>query len=187
MNISEIFSLLLACIFVNNYVLQHYLGFDSIYLDRKNSLKNHGRISLLLTIVLLVATTIASPLEAFVIGGKAEWARTLTYVLVVAFSVFAVSFVVKKFFPSFLNCEKVNVALNSIVLGTLLLSSSNGLGWGASYVAVIGTGVGYFLVSMVISGIGRRIDEKAIPESFRGVPIFLATLSIMSLAVYAFA
>ena len=40
---------------------------------------------------------------------------------------------------------------------------------------------------MVISGIGRRIDEKAIPESFRGVPIFLATLSIMSLAVYAFA
>ena len=99
MNISEIFSLLLACIFVNNYVLQHYLGFDSIYLDRKNSLKNHGRISLLLTIVLLVATTIASPLEAFVIGGKAEWARTLTYVLVVAFSVYAVSLVVKKFFP----------------------------------------------------------------------------------------
>ena len=168
-------------------MLQHYLGFDSIYLDRKNSLKNHGRISLLLTIVLLVATTIASPLEAFVIGGKAEWARTLTYVLVVAFSVFVVSFVVKKFFPSFLNCEKVNVALNSIVLGTLLLSSSNGLGWGASYVAVLGTGIGYFLVSMVISGIGRRIDEKAIPESFRGVPIFLATLSIMSLAVYAFA
>ena len=79
------------------------------------------------------------------------------------------------------------MALNSIVLGTLLLSSSNGLGWGASYVAVIGTGLGYFLVSMVISGIGRRIDEKAIPESFRGVPIFLATLSIMSLAVYAFA
>ena len=173
MNISEIFSLLLACIFVNNYVLQHFLGFDSIYLDRKNSLKNHGRISLLLTIVLLVATTIASPLEAFV--------------LVVAFSVFAVSFVVKKFFPSFLNCEKVNVALNSIVLGTLLLSSSNGLGWGASYVAVLGIGIGYFLVSMVVSGIGRRIDEKAIPESFRGVPIFLATLSIMSLAVYAFA
>ena len=52
---------------------------------------------------------------------------------------------------------------------------------------VLGTGIGYFLVSMVVSGIGRRIDEKAIPESFRGVPIFLATLAIMSLAVYAFA
>ena len=28
---------------------------------------------------------------------------------------------------------------------------------------------------------------KAVPECFRGVPIYLATLAILSLAIYAFA
>ena len=86
-----------------------------------------------------------------------------------------------------LKYESINVVINSIVLGTLLFNQSYSYGWLTSYFAVIGTGIGYFLVAMVVSGLRKRIDMKAVPESFRGVPIYLATLAILSLAIYAFA
>ena len=116
-----------------------------------------------------------------------EWARTLSYVLVIVFSVFIVEKLIMTRTTDWLKYDSINVILNSVVLGTLLLNKSYNYDWLTSYVAVIGTGVGYFGVAQVVCGLRKRIDMKAVPESFRGVPIYLATLAIISFTVYAFA
>ena len=187
MSFSEMISVLIACALVNNYILQHFIGMEHVGGDSKKDALYNAKVSLMVTLVLIVATTLSFPLEKWVIAPGADWARTLTYVLIAALSSFLVDRIVIKKMGDSLKYDSINVALNSIVLGTLLLNQSYGYGWLTSYFAVVGTGIGYFLVSMVVSGLRKRIDMKAVPESFRGVPIYLATLSIMSLAVLAFA
>lgn len=187
MNISELFAVLIGCVFVNNYILMHYVGFEHIASDSKKNLKYNAKVSLLFTVVLVLATTITFPLEKFVLSPTAAWARNLVYVLVIAL----IAFVVKKLVlcrkEECLKYESINIILNSLVLGTLLLNQSYGYNLVTSYVAVLGTGIGYFLVSMVVCGLRKRIDMKSVPESFRGIPIYLATIAIISLSVYAFA
>lgn len=187
MSVSEMFAVFIGCVFANNFVLTHFVGFEHIGSDSKKDWKYNGRVSLLFTVVLLVATTIAFPLDKWVISNGFEWARTLSYVLVIAFSVFIVEKLIMTRTTDWLKYDSINVILNSVVLGTLLLNKSYNYDWLTSYVAVIGTGVGYFGVAQVVCGLRKRIDMKAVPESFRGVPIYLATLAIISFTVYAFA
>ncbi len=187
MSVSEMFSVLIACVFVNNYTLEHFMGFEHIAADTTKSLKYNGRVSLLFTVVLLIATTITFPLDKWVISGSFEWARTLVYVLVIALSVFIVEKLIMTRTTEWLKYDSISIILNSVVLGTLLLNKSYNYDWLTSYVAVIGTGIGYFGVAQIVCGLRKRIDMKAVPESFRGVPIYLATLAIISFTVYAFA
>lgn len=187
MGISEMFTVLIACVFVNNYTLEHFMGFEHIASDTTKSLKYNGKVSLLLTLVLLIATTITFPLDMWLLSAGFEWARTISYVLVIALSVFIVEKLLMQRTSDWLKYDSFNVILNSIVLGTLLLNKSYNYDWLTSYVAVIGTGVGYFGVAQVVCGLRKRIDMKAVPESFRGIPIYLATLAIISFTVYAFA
>lgn len=187
MSFSEMMTVLIGCVLVNNYVLQHFVGFEHIGEDSKKNALYNAKVALLLTLVLVVATTITYPIEKWVISPNAEWARTLVYVLVTAFSSFAVDKLLVKRTEKWLKYDSANVVFNSIVLGTLLLAQSYQYSWIASYFAVVGTGIGYFVVASVVSGLRKRIDMKAVPESFRGLPIYMATLAIMSLAVFAFA
>ena len=74
MSISEMFTVLIACVFVNNYTLEHFMGFEHIASDTSKSLKYNGRVSLLLTVILLIATSITFPLDKWVLSNSLEWA-----------------------------------------------------------------------------------------------------------------
>lgn len=187
MSFSEMFAVLIACVFVNNYVLGHFVGFEQIASDSKKNLMYNLRVSVMLVFVLLLATTITFPLDKWVLSNGLEWARTLTYVLVIAFIVFLLKKFVMDKFAQVLKYDTFAIILNSVVLGTLLFNKSYNYDLSTSYFAVLGTGVGYFGISQVVSGLRKRIDMKAVPESFRGIPIYLATLAIISLTIYAFA
>lgn len=187
MSVSELFAVLLGSVFINNFVLQSFLGYEHIVRDSKKSLKANVHISLLILVVLIVAVTITFPLEKFVVSTLMPWARTLVYVLVTALSAFVVGKVSQKACKECQNYESFSVILNSIVLGTLLLTQQSGYGLAATYLSAIGSAIGYFGVAMVVKGLRERIEEKAIPVCFRGVPIYLAMFSIISLTIYAFA
>jgi electron transport complex protein RnfA len=47
-------------------------------------------------------------------------------------------------------------------------------------------GLGLTLTMVVFSSLKRRIDEKAVPASFRGLPISLLIAGLMALALLAF-
>ena len=97
MSFSEMLAVLIGCVFVNNYVLVRFVGFEHIANDSKKNAKYNAKVSLLFTLILVIATTITFPLDKWVlIPNGFEWARNLVYVIVIALSVFLVETLIMK-------------------------------------------------------------------------------------------
>ena len=105
-------------------------------------------------------------------------------------------------------------ALNSCVLGTVLVERTQsftlgqslgfGLGSGLGYVLAVllertqnftlmqslgfglGSGVGYLLAVLLVTEAQHRLRSKAIPSAFRGLPITLVYIGVLALAIYGF-
>ncbi|MCI8443173.1 MAG: hypothetical protein HFG27_11675 [Provencibacterium sp.] len=75
-------------------------------------------------------------------------------------------------------------AFNCAVLGSMILAAnlqnslSSTLGYG------IGTGIGYMLALLLIYFGRRRLELIALPRAFKGLPILLLYIGLISLAVY---
>ena len=67
-------------------------------------------------------------------------------------------------------------AVNSGVLGTVLVERTQ----------CLGSGLGYLLAVMLVTEAGNRLRSKAIPEAFRGLPITLIYIGVLALAIYGF-
>ena len=75
-------------------------------------------------------------------------------------------------------------ALNSVVLGSVLLSTSYGLDLAGVIGFGLGSGIGYTLAVWMLRVAAPRLRSKAIPKSFRGFPAMLIYIGVLSLAVY---
>lgn len=75
-------------------------------------------------------------------------------------------------------------SFNCAVLGALFLNSQYGnslleyLGFG------LGTGIGFMLATYLLSIVYDRLFSESIPESFRGIPLVLIYIGILSMAFY---
>ena len=75
-------------------------------------------------------------------------------------------------------------ALNSVILGSVLLSTSYGLDLAGVIGFGLGAGIGYTLAVWMLRVAAPRLRSKAIPKSFRGFPAMLIYIGVLSLAVY---
>ena len=53
-------------------------------------------------------------------------------------------------------------------------------------VNALGAGLGYLLAMVIFSGIREHTENADPPESFRGLPITLISVAILSLSFYGF-
>ena len=49
-----------------------------------------------------------------------------------------------------------------------------------------GSGLGYVLAVLLVTEARHRLRSKAIPETFRGLPITLVYIGVLALAIYGF-
>ena len=77
-------------------------------------------------------------------------------------------------------------ALNSCVLGTLLLGRTQNFTLTQSVGFGLGSGVGYLLAVLLVTEAQNRLRSKAIPAAFRGMPITLIYIGVLALAIYGF-
>ena len=77
-------------------------------------------------------------------------------------------------------------ALNSCVLGTMLIVSTQSLTLAQAIGFALGSGVGYYLAVVLVAEGQRRLRNRRIPMSFRGLPITLLYLGMLALAIYGF-
>lgn len=76
-------------------------------------------------------------------------------------------------------------AFNCAVLGALLLASDVvDLSFGGFLGFGIGTGIGFTLATFFVRLAYERLSSEKVPNSFRGFPITLIYIGIVSLAVY---
>ena len=77
-------------------------------------------------------------------------------------------------------------ALNSCVLGTLLLGRTQSFTLTQSLGFGLGSGVGYLLAVLLVTEAQNRLRSQAIPAAFRGMPITLVYIGVLALAIYGF-
>ena len=77
-------------------------------------------------------------------------------------------------------------ALNSCVLGTLLLGRTQSFTLTQSVGFGLGSGVGYLMAVLLVTEAQNRLRSQKIPAAFRGMPITLIYIGVLALAIYGF-
>ena len=186
--LSEFFSMALFMIFVENVLFSRALGPASalVIIRKKNSILLFGGI---LTVITVLSGAVTFFLEDWV-GGleNAAYYRPLIYVGVIG-AVYFIALVVSGFLPRPLKRQVTPMihisAFNFVVLGTLLLAAGGEtLSLASSIGFGLGAGVGFTLAMFFVSIAYDYLYSAAIPKAFRGFPVVLIYIGILSLAIY---
>ena len=78
------------------------------------------------------------------------------------------------------------IAVNCATLGVALLVVKGGLGALGSLVAGLASGVGFFIVLVLLTTIRERLDVEMVPRPLRGLPLHLISAGLLAYAFMAF-
>ena len=181
--------ILLTGVFVNNYVLQKFLGICP-FLGVSKKYSQASGMGVAVIFVMLAATAVTYPINKFVLGEKLAFLQTIVFILVIAALVQFVEIILKRFIPALYKSLGVYLPLittNCAVLGVVLNNVSEGYGFVASMVASLGVGIGFLLAMVLFAGVRSRIENCPAPKAMQGLPVTLIAASIVSLAFGGFA
>ena len=75
---------------------------------------------------------------------------------------------------------------NSAVMGTMLITTFQSFTLLQTMGFALGSGVGYLIAVALVTEAQRKLRSRAVPAAFRGLPITLLYIGILSLAIYGF-
>ena len=188
----EFFTYSLVAMGAQNAIFTRALGLSSgmrILSDpRKNTFYFCGALTVfqVMTSVIvyfvmpLVSAAGFAHLRRFVLPTIIVLACTVSYVVVVALlSVIASKERFKELIQSV-----TSASITGTIVGTVMLTSYQGLSLLQSIGFGLGSSVGYMLALLLISEGDRKIAHDKVPESLRGLPITLVYISVLALAIY---
>jgi len=179
----------LLAILLQNSIFERALGTNiMIYASRK---KEHVvGFSLVITYTTTLSSVIAWVLDINLSDFEHIGILIpLLYILVISVIYILSLVLVWRFFPKLFRKIKAYVHLsvfNCSVLGALFLNTRFG-GDLTAYIGFgIGTGLGFFFAGYLLYIAHPRLNSDLVPAAFRGLPITLVYIGIISLAMYAF-
>ena len=189
MEIKVLIYILLMSVFVNNYVLQKFLGICP-FLGVSKKLNQATGMGIAVIFVMLMATAATWPLQKYVLDPLGiGYLQTIVFILVIATLVQFIEIALKKYIPALHKSLGVYLPLittNCAVLGVTINNITDGYNFIESMVSSLGCGLGFLLAMVLFSGVRSRIEDSDIPETFKGLPITLIAASIVSLAFFGF-
>ena len=190
MDIKSLVLILMAGVFVNNYVLQRFLGICPFLGVSKKSSQAVG-MGIAVTFVMLVATAATWPIQKYLLDEfELGYLQTIVFIIVIATLVQFVEIILKKFIPALHRSLGVYLPLittNCAVLGVTINNISDGYNFLESMISSLGVGLGFLLAMVLFAGVRSRIENCPAPKAFRGLPVTLIAASIVSLAFFGFA
>ena len=190
--------IIISAIFVNNILLAQFLGICP-FLGVSNKLSTATGMSGAVCFVMTLATVVTFLLNKYLlVPFGLEFLQTIAFILVIAALVQMVEIVLKKISPSlyqalgiFLplittNCAVLGVAITVVTKEFVFGNSAHMLNLGESVVYALATAVGYGIAMILFAGLREHLSQNNVPESFKGLPIALITVSIMAMAFLGF-
>ncbi len=183
-------AILLSAVFVDNYVLNRFLGMCP-FLGVSKKLDQATGMGISVTAVMLLATAVTWPIQHFLLDQVGlGYMQTIVFILVIAALVQMLELLLKRFSPSLhkgLGVYLPLITTNCAVLGVALNNINDGFSFLESMVNSLGCGLGFLLAMVLFSGLRSRIDESRVPKPFRGLAVTLIAASFISLAFMGFA
>ena len=189
MELKSLLFILLSGVFVNNYVLQKFLGICP-FLGVSKKFDQASGMGIAVTFVMLVATAVTWPIQTLVLNPlNLGYLQTIVFILVIAALVQFVEIILKKFIPALHQSLGVYLPLittNCAVLGVAINNITAGYNFWESMTASFGVGLGFLLAMVLFAGVRSRIENCPAPKAMQGLPITLVAASIVSLAFFGF-
>ena len=185
MTFKTIVGIVLGARLANNYALEKFLGAAPL-LGWSTQEKKVAALGSSVTIAMFFTATLAALVQEFVLDVHSlGYLQTLVYAAIVLIVVYAMELVTKIGGKS-LGIYFPIIALNSAVLGVAVNNAADGLSLGVSILTAWGAGMGFWLALAAFAAVRTKIRERYVPKAWRGLPIYLLTAAILSMALLAF-
>ncbi len=175
---------------INNFVLTYFLGICP-FLGVSKRLDTAVNMGFATTFVMTLTAVITWLLNEYVIiRYNLPFLQTVSYIIAIAALVQFVEMFIKKSSPPLYKSLGIYLPLittNCAVLGLALFASLREYSFIESVFFGVGTGVGFTLALVVMSGIREELDFAEVPKSLQGVPIALLIAGMLALAFMGFA
>ena len=190
MGLTDILSLAIAAILVNNYILVQFLGCCSFFGVSKKIDTAVG-MGMAVTFVMGLASAVTYLINNFILVPLGlEFMQTVAFILVIATLVQFVEMFLMKSMPALYQALGVFLPLittNCAVLGVALQNVQNSYNFIESVVYGITGGIGFTLSIVLFASIRERLFASAeCPKCFEGFPIALISASLMAMAFLGF-
>ncbi len=183
----QFFTMMLTALFIENVIFTRALGTSWVFYLIKRP-KDIIGYTAIVTVVTTISGALGYPLRGFVYNSELRHVfLPLLYIAVMAVVYIAVYFFVKKVFPNKFEKFGLNLGVavfNCATLGSLLVTAGERLDFISTIGYGIGAGLGFGFAAIVLGYGLSRLEYCRVPKVFRGVPIALIYLGLLSLAFY---
>ena len=187
--ITNLLSITLGAILVNNFIFSQFLGCCP-FLGVSKKVDTAVGMGIAVTFVMGLASAVCYVVDEFVLGRFGlDYMQTVAFILVIAALVQFIEMFLQKSMPSLYTALGIYLPLittNCAVLGVVLLNVQEGYNFIESVVYGITGGVGFLLAIVLFASIRERLQFSEPPKAFRGFPIALITAGLMALSFMGF-
>ena len=190
MGLTEILSLAVASILVNNYILVQFLGCCSFFGVSKKTDTAIG-MGMAVVFVMALSSAVTWAVQYFILEPlNLQYMQTIAFILVIATLVQFVEMFMKKAMPALYSALGIFLPLittNCAVLGAAISNIDNGYSFIGSMVYGVCAGVGYTLAIVLFASIRERLDlTSKCPKCFEGFPIALVSAALLAMSFMGF-
>jgi electron transport complex protein RnfA len=180
----NLISLFINSVLIENVILMKYLGICPMvgtYHREKSTLYS----GIIVTFVILVTSLMSYLIYYYIlVPSNTTYLRTIIFILVIALLIQLIQLIMKKVMNNtYLLIQNYLpfITTNCAVLGILLLIVQKEYNLSQTIVYALGSSIGFTLITYIFSSIRERLDSSPIVKAFRGFPIGLITIGIMSM------
>ncbi|PKM93034.1 MAG: electron transport complex subunit RsxA [Elusimicrobia bacterium HGW-Elusimicrobia-4] len=185
----ELILLLLATIFVNNFVFARFLG-TCPYMGVSKKITDSIGMGLAVIFVLLMAAVSSWFIQYFILNPlHIEYLQTIIFILVIAALVQFVEMVIMKTSPALYKALGIYLPListNCIILAVAILNIRENYNLIKTVIFTVGAGLGFTLALILMSSIRERIELADIPKALEGEPIAFIIAGLIAIAFFGF-
>ncbi len=189
MDLTQIFSIALGAILVENFILVQFLGICP-FMGVSKKMDTATGMGLAVTFVMGLASIFCWLVNEYLLVPLGlEYLQTLAYILVIASLVQFVEMFLQKSMPALYEALGIYLPLittNCAVLGVALLNTQNGYNFIESVVYGITGGLGFMLAIVLFASVRERLEYAEYPKAFEGFPVALVSAGLIGLGFVGF-
>jgi len=187
---SQPWTLLIGAVLVNNLVVVKFLGLCPLMGVSRRQDTALG-MGLATSFVLTLAAGLSQLARTWLLEPlKAEYLRTIVFIVLIAVIVQVTEQVLRRFSPllhQVLGIYLPLITTNCAVLGVALLTVQTRQTLPEALLYGLGASLGFTLVLVLFAGIRERLEAADVPRPFQGSAIGLITAGLISVAFMGFA
>ena len=208
----DIFAIIIAALFANNFVLSQFLGICP-FLGVSKKVNSALGMGLAVTAVMVITCVVTYPIYVYLLLPLGlQYLEILVFILVIASLVQMLEMILKKFSPGLYSAMGIYLPLvttNCAILGVaeLVIATTTAdqahfvfkttlsglrqtfymaMSLGEAVLSGLFYGLGFTLAIVLLAGLRNKVDKLNVAKSLRGFPMTMLAACFMAMAFFVF-